>query len=89
MGKKSISLRAELSVGSSVGWDLYHRIKAAKESVFVISPYLNQHLLDCLLELHERGVVVDLVTMEDSIRKPHAATDRDRKKTRFTTTPPR
>ena len=69
MEEKSISLRAELSVGRSVGSNLYHRMKAAKESVFVISPYLDRHLLDCLLELHVRGVEVDLVTTEDSVRE--------------------
>ena len=43
-------------------------MNAAKESVFVISPYLHPHLLDCLLELQEQGVEVDLVTTEDSFR---------------------
>lgn len=64
-----MSLQAELTVGVRVGSNLYRRMKAAKERVFVISPYLDRHLLDFLLKLHERGVVVDLVTMEDSIRK--------------------
>ena len=33
----------------------------------MVSPYLDEHLVNCLLELRERGVVVDLVTMEDSV----------------------
>ena len=69
MGEKNIFLRAEVSVGSSAGSNLYHRMRAAKESVFVISPYLDRHLLDCLLELHEQGVDVELVTTEDSVRE--------------------
>ena len=69
MEEKSISLRAELSVGRSVGSDLHKQMKAAKESVFVLSPYLHQNLLDDLLKLQERHIKVDLVTTEDSVRE--------------------
>ena len=71
--KDSIFLRdVKLSIGSSTGSDLYHRMRKAKERVLVVSPYLDErsdHLLNCLLELHDKGVEVDLVTMEDSVRK--------------------
>ena len=59
------TLRAELSIGWSAGSELYHRMKNARASVLVVSPYLDEHLVDCLRELREQGVVVDLVTMED------------------------
>ena len=59
------TLRAELSIGWSAGSELYHRMKDARASVLVVSPYLDEHLVDCLRELHEQGVVVDLVIMED------------------------
>ena len=71
--KDSISLRdVKLSIGCSVGSELYHRMKEARERVLVVSPYLDErddHLLNCLLELRDRGVEVDFVTMEDSVRK--------------------
>ena len=72
--RDSVSLRAELSIGSGAGSDLYHRINAARESVLVVSPYLDEHLLNCLLELRERGGAVDLVTMDDSVRRHKIAT---------------
>ncbi len=61
----SASLSAELSIGTSAGSELYHRMLNARESVLVVSPFLDEHLVDCLLKLHGRGVGVDLVTMED------------------------
>ena len=63
--RASCSLWAELSIGESAGSDQYHRMLAARASILVVSPYLDAHQVDCLLKLHERGVVVDLVTMED------------------------
>ena len=36
-----------------------------RASVLVVSPYLDEHLVDCLRELREQGVLVDLVVMED------------------------
>ena len=60
-------LWAELSIGSSAGSELYHRMLKARESVLVVSPYLGEHQVDRLLELHERGVVVELVIMEDFV----------------------
>ncbi len=58
-------LWAELSIGSSAGSELYHRMSKARESVLVVSPYVGEHQVGRLLELHERGVVVELVIMED------------------------
>ena len=60
-------LAAELSLGTSAGSALYHRMLKARESVLVVSPYLDEYLLDCLLDLQGRGVGVDLVTMEDFV----------------------
>ena len=72
--RDSVSLRAELNIGTSAGSTLYRRMNKAEESVLVVSPYLSEHLVDCLLELHERGVVVDLVTMDDHVRRHRIAT---------------
>ena len=72
--RDSVSLRAEINIGTSAGSTLYRRMNKAKESVLVVSPYLSEHLVDCLLELHERGVVVDLVTMDDHVRRHKIAT---------------
>ena len=60
-------LSAELSIGKSAGSELYHQMLNARESVLLVSPYLDEHLADCLLKLHGRGVGVDLVTMSDSV----------------------
>ena len=59
------ALRAELSIGWSAGSELYHRMKNARASVLVVSPYLDEHLVDSLLTLREQGVLVNLVIMED------------------------
>ena len=56
-------------IGCSAGSKLYHRMINARERVLVISPYLDEHLVNRLLELRERGVVVDLVTMDDRVRR--------------------
>ena len=58
-------LRAELSIGWSAGSELYHKMKNARASVRVVSPYLDEPLVDCLLTLRGQGVVVDLAIMED------------------------
>ena len=70
----SVSLWAELSIGTSAGSDLYHLINNASERVLVVSPYLREHQVDCLLELRKKGVVVDLVTMEEDVRRHKIAT---------------
>ena len=72
--RDSVSLEAELLIGTEAGEDLNDRINKAEESVLVVSPYLSEDLVNCLLELQKQGVVVDLVTMDDHVRKPKTAT---------------
>ena len=71
--KNSVYLKAQFMIGCSAGSELYKSLINARESVLVVSPYLDEHLVNCLRELRERGVVVDLVTMDDRVRRHNIA----------------
>lgn len=70
----STSGHATVILGTSVGSQLYRELLAAKSSVRVLSPYVKAHLVECLLQLHQRGVAVTLLTSEDATKRRDVAT---------------
>ncbi len=53
---------ASFTLGRNAGRELIKDINNAKKSVFVISPYISNAYIDKLIDCHNRGVDVVLVT---------------------------
>src|SRR5260221_3560519 len=60
-------------LGRKAGAEITRRIAAAERSITVVSPYLAPYLVERLVERHQQGIDVTLVTTEDEARKPDIA----------------
>lgn len=59
----------QLYLGQSAGSELYSRLKRARRSVKIVSPYIKAHFIDVLSDLQPNGVKVTILTTEDVIKR--------------------
>lgn len=62
-----------LYLGQGAGSELYHRLKRARHSVKIVSPYIKAHFIDLLSELQQKGVRVTILTTEDVLERERKA----------------
>lgn len=54
----------DIYIGKSAGTKLLQDIRMAKSSVRIVSPYLSPFLIRELINLHSRGIKIQLITMD-------------------------
>ena len=52
---KTFSNKDEIYIGREAGKEIHERIRGAKKSVKIVSPYLSPDYMKDLIRLHEKG----------------------------------
>lgn len=54
----------DIYIGQSSGKKLLEEMSAAREKITIVSPYLSPNLIKDLIELHNRGIEIKLITVD-------------------------
>jgi phosphatidylserine/phosphatidylglycerophosphate/cardiolipin synthase-like enzyme len=65
--------QCDVYIGRGAGKKLMSEMASARTSVRIVSPFLSEHLIGGLEELHEKGIQVELITVEGNSRREHEA----------------
>lgn len=57
--------QCDIYIGTGAGKKLMEEISAARKSVKIVSPFLSAQLVEGLIQLHDRGIHVELMTTEE------------------------
>ena len=70
---KTFSNEDSIYIGKEAGKEILHRIKNAKSSVKVVSPYLSASYVQELISLHKQGRKITLITSDNIVteRSPY------------------
>ena len=63
--------QCDVYIGWGAGKKLMSEMASARTSVRIVSPFLSEHLIGGLEELHERGIQVELITVEGNSHREH------------------
>ena len=70
----TLSNKNQIYIGREAGKEILNKIKNAKKSVKVVSPYLSPDYIKDLIRLHKKGVEITLIT-SDNICEENAYSD--------------
>ncbi|WP_431126176.1 phospholipase D-like domain-containing protein [Flagellimonas flava] len=65
--------QCDVYIGRGAGKKLMSEMASAQTSVRIVSPFLSEHLIGGLEELHEKGIQVELITVEGNSHREHEA----------------
>lgn len=61
--------QCDIYIGTGAGKKLMEEISTARKSVKIVSPFLSAPLLEGLIELHQKGVDIELITTAEDQKK--------------------